>query len=927
MNDTRCGATPAAGSFCPTVGGATFSQCSADGQGCFFVSAENTACTAPQICDKTTVVATGTACGCPAAAPAGAKLVNTACPTVDARTASATDDAVLVCTRVPPGAVAPAGCLVWQVAVNCANQQLTAGQDPVTNTPACVCKTPARWAADYAAATPAQQATMQKPNQYFVDPDPTMSTFMTGQPTGAQFLAACRERTLTTALGHAGVTEVVALHESSSNVHFKTGAACATANSCEVFPLTVGANVRMYTGDVGSFNPAHYTIDVNVTNGTGNGVVLAAGARMEGYTVDASATGTANAGTNVVNVVASPTAGAANGLLNQVAVLANGSQVGVLVNGQSTWSLTYVTINGAGIGLRVDRTDSTGTSSVAANDLAILSAPGASIGLLVGPNSNSLVTLMPGVSTQNSIRGGATGVAVSAGTVTLNSLNISDFTPSAANNRGYNVTGGTVNINGGGVVGGSVAGFGIDTNGGTTTVTSSVLRGGNGWTGVRILNNTAAIAGTVTLTGTAAAKTIIENVATTTPVVGVQVGSGAEALASTTLARLTVSGNTTIQGNTDGLVVNNGHVIVNGPGTAIQNNTRDGVQVLSNVNIAGTMPMDPLSQVNINGGADLAAKGVTISTNGRLGLLVRDVAPFTINNATISGNGPATGTVGGGVDIQRSQATSQTGYLAKLTNNAITANKGCGLALTGGDSHIGGVAGPVVCGVGVAAPAGLGGKVSADIENNTISGSVGVGLYISEAPDAADGNDITEVIVQSNVISGNLSTASGTEPIAGGVYIAASNADDSATPSATQIGCTANDSANCTYVRVEKFLGNTVRCNGRHEIGFGVPQRTAGARAGNAWDISSAAMSVDMATACSASALTNTITGYGSTPGVDLGVAVTDGDIHVTALGVHWQNGVPSAGVDYSAALGVAPTGNDDAASWVFCSATAATCQ
>jgi hypothetical protein len=82
-----------------------------------------------------------------------------------------------------------------------------------------------------------------------------------------------------------------------------------------------------------------------------------------------------------------------------------------------------------------------------------------------------------------------------------------------------------------------------------------------------------------------------------------------------------------------------------------------------------------------------------------------------------------------------------------------------------------------------------------------------------------------------------------------------------------------------------------------------------------------------MTTACSAAALPNTLTGYGSQPGLDLGLAVTTPSIGVTALGVHWQNAVPAAGVDYSAALGVAPTGNNDANAYVFCTATAATCQ
>jgi hypothetical protein len=113
-------------------------------------------------------------------------------------------------------------------------------------------------------------------------------------------------------------------------------------------------------------------------------------------------------------------------------------------------------------------------------------------------------------------------------------------------------------------------------------------------------------------------------------------------------------------------------------------------------------------------------------------------------------------------------------------------------------------------------------------------------------------------------------------------------------------------------VRVEKFLGNTVSCNGRHELGFAIPQRTASGD-GAAWNIGSAIGSVDMALACSASAFPNTLTGYGSRPGVDLGLVVTTPVIHIDATGVHWMNAVPAAGIDYSAWLGAAPTGNGDA--------------
>ena len=73
----------------------------------------------------------------------------------------------------------------------------------------------------------------------------------------------------------------------------------------------------------------------------------------------------------------------------------------------------------------------------------------------------------------------------------------------------------------------------------------------------------------MTLTGTEAAKTIIDTapvaLANATAVAGVVVGSGLEARTSTTqLPRLNITGNTTVTGHLDGIVVNNGRVVVAG---------------------------------------------------------------------------------------------------------------------------------------------------------------------------------------------------------------------------------------------------------------------------------------------------------------------------------------------------------------------------
>jgi hypothetical protein len=244
-------------------------------------------------------------------------------------------------------------------------------------------------------------------------------------------------------------------------------------------------------------------------------------------------------------------------------------------------------------------------------------------------------------------------------------------------------------------------------------------------------------------------------------------------------------------------------------------------------------------------------------------------------------------------------------------------NRGCGVALTGGSSLIAGGT-KRVCGVGVMADDGFtpgGGKVSGNLEKNEVSGNLGVGIYVSEAPDDGNEADVTEVILQQNTIVGNLTaTFDEVEPFAGGLYFAASDADGVPSPATVdQVACSGSAPAPCTRVRAERLLGNTIACNGRNELGFGVPQRSD-SNSGLPWDIGSATGSVDMALACSAAAFPNTLSGYARIPGTDLGLAVTTGLIHVDAVGVAWARTVPAAGLDYSMELGTIPSGNGDAA-------------
>jgi hypothetical protein len=467
------------------------------------------------------------------------------------------------------------------------------------------------------------------------------------------------------------------------------------------------------------------------------------------------------------------------------------------------------------------------------------------------------------------------------------------------------------------------------------------------------MSTSATVAGDVTLTGTMALNTVIDTAvlanANSTSAVGISVGSATDtALASPSkLSRLTISDHVTVGatattgGFFNGILLNNGYLVSTGTDVKVNGNWNDGIQLLGTLN-PGNLA-SPLGQGTIT--------GASITANRRLGILVNDTVPATLTNVTVSGNGtPTAGTVltaaavGGGIDVIRSQSSSEAGYFFKLAGSKVTNNKGCGLALTGGMSLVNGVAGKRLCGVSTGA-AGQFGKVSADIGGNTISGNLYVGLYVTEAGGGASNVDTTEVIITSNTVTGNsTSTLDGVEPIAGGVYFASSNVNGSnfdmnlSNPglllnlSTNAVGCVSAE--DCTRVRAEKFLGNVISCNGRHELGYGIPQRLL--MTATAWDIGSAAASVDMALACSATALPNTITGYGITAGTDLGLAVTSPSIRINALGVKWMNAVPAAGIDYSSFLGVAPTGNNDAAApgavaspakgFVFCPPAPMTC-
>jgi len=1042
-NDPACGNPPMAGDFCPTEGGATHSTCNQGADGCFTVTA-GAACAPGTTCQTAstgTIVTAGAACGCAPAlsdeSGATVALNGTGCTMAQAaageRRGSKADDAVLTCKATGAG-----GCYTWQITTSCASQQLTGGTDPVTSLPACVCKAPA------------------VAGQYFVDPDPEMSTFMTGQPTGAQFPAACRFRTLTTAFNQTmpKVTEVIAQHTTSSNVHFKTKtsspgvANCSAPNSCEQFPIRIPAGVHVYTSDQGSFNPAHYVIDVDNFQGGPAAVILGDKSVVEGYTIDASGSnGAVNAAPGVVAVVATPSTGAwtstpavapVSGRLNQVLILAKSAGPGVqgvpsdtnqtafLVQGQSNWQADYLSIiGGAGTGRGIVLDHATdpvaGTTAVlTATHLNVNLAGGTGqIDVEVGTNgvSNGVnstagavaadagnVLTVTNDSAGNGIDGsksltphnvevgaGGIGVHVFNGTATVTGVDVLPSTATAF--VGYQIEQSNspaamgVNINQGSITGAGtgVDGIGILANGGLVTVNGTHISGVTGWTGISIQQPATpassgvmavASAGNVTLTGTAALPTLIDVVTplgNTTATAGIVVGNGTEVnnianpaapAANTAVPRLTINDNTKVTNYVDGIVINNGHVVSTGANVVSTANLRDGLQVFSSLALAGTDPNDPLARVLIT--------GASFTNNGRSGVLIRGVVPVALDTVKITGNGtpiansalPAFANGTGGIDVQRSQINGNTGFLVTLQNSSISGNTGCGVTLSGGDLDDINGSGVRICGVGIGVVTGpipgtpaavgvfggstnTGGKVSAVIKNNHVQNNTGVGVYVTEARDidptiGTDG-DITEVSLQNNLVTGNLTSvpSSGQEPVAGGIYFAPS---DETNPSATgnaslqvsDIGC--SSSTTCTRVRMSSFLGNTSACNGRAQLSFGIPQRISTSASGTSpdgdWDISSdgSIVGVDLTQRCSAAASPNTLAGY-SANASSLGLAIPGTDlnaqgqslIHVAAYGVKWNSGTIISGADYSAALANGAQGNGDAAAWGICAGGAPT--
>jgi len=850
--EARCGTPGAEGHFCPTVGGASFSVCTKDANNCFFVSAENQACTAPQTCQGAGVVPVGMACGC----PANGTTLNSGCANqaVNATIASATDNAVLRCEMV-------GACKIWRILVNCADQSLTAGTDTATNMPACVCKP--------AGAAPGSANTL------YVDPDPPMATFMTNSPTGAIQPPACRIRRLRDAIAATTTTftRVVAIHETSSDVHFTKEFKNLATNANTSTPLTIPAGVEVTTADGPSFNPAHYTVDL--FGGDEARVVLSNGSSLSGFTlsaIDSVAYGTPSVLT--ASDILGCTAGASTA--HHLAIVGRtASQTAIAVNGNCALTGNLIAISNVDRGVEIDYTATSGATTASFTGTTV-TINAASRGVEIA-DGNSSATLTSSAITLAGV-GGAIGVNVGGGTATLNQTAIAltanvDAASSAIRSATVATAAPTVTVTGGTITTASASAASanaVDIVNGTATLAGASVTVGGNTRGVRAQNashvtiNGASVLTTSCKVGTSDCDATIADPDTTGPlaaVIGSDTGSGVfvPAGVANTDVVLTIGGTTAITGYLNGIETNDGSLAIAGT-VNVSGNTNDGLALLG-TNVTAT------TVVNV--------AGATIENNGRDGINVNSTLPVTVGTTTIRRNSR------NGINVLGSQNTAQAGYKFLLQGGTVSGNWARGVFL---------------------AQETL--KVGARIENATISGNGLEGVRIS---DSLTGATFTEVLMEGNTISGNLSRSATADVdiIAGGVFFANSGVNGP------------------TRVVLGAFIGNSVFANGRHEIGFDIAQNGFPSPA---WDLSSTSPAVDQAMVCSATAKPNKVYCYDTIPGSDLGVAVSSTMIAVKIKGMSFQNLPPTGGRDFSAGIAEPTVLTPEPTAGIFLSCAATAC-
>jgi len=468
-------------------------------------------------------------------------------------------------------------------------------------------------------------------------------------------------------------------------------------------------------------------------------------------------------------------------------------------------------------------------ASIAGFTLDASGAPGSAS---AGTNINTLVACATMVAQAASLdhvalegQTGQTGVSVSANCMlAMSSSNIT------GTGVGVAIGGGNATFNGLTVAladpgaGGNV--IGVSASGGTATFADSVIGGAAHFAGLS-LSGTADVTFTASTAGAA-------QIATSLPASSSDPANGITVAAGAATSKLTLHGPIQVSGFSTGVVVGDGTFTSDG-GLVVTRNRADGIEFLGQT-----------------AGPSITLAGVSVHDNGAKGVVVRTIVPVTMMAATVSANGAD------GIDLQRTQPAS-TVQLSQFTlsNSTVSSNTGRGVALTGQGT-----------GTGTAA----GGKVGATLSGNIIATNGGAGVFVTEAADAIDGDDTTELWFDGNDVGNNLTASSAASGLAGGLYFAASDAS--------------------THLQLRAFSNNRVHGNGRAEIGFDLPQAD-----GMPWNLS--------ATASSPSALCTDAAGpsyvycYNNFPG-DYAIATASASVHVSVKGMHFQNAPALAGVDFS---------------------------
>jgi hypothetical protein len=427
------------------------------------------------------------------------------------------------------------------------------------------------------------------------------------------------------------------------------------------------------------------------------------------------------------------------------------------------------------------------------------------------------------------------GLVVVGGVAQLTGATISFTGPSVGSqNRGLLMSGGKTTLEATGITLGDVTGtnaIGAEITGGTAVLKGVAIVGVRHVTGLQISGTS-----DVTVSGMTAAKA---RISTTMPTATGDASEGLVVLKGATAATVKLHGSVEVSGFNNGVVLNDGALTMEpgdpGEVVTVASNRNDGVQLLGKT----ATPAVSLT-------------GSTFRDNVGRGLIVRTIAPVTVQGCTVSSNG------GDGIDLQRTQATTQTMmHLTSIAGSTVSGNAGRGIALSGKGAGTG----------------ALGGKVGAALTGNMVSLNGGVGIYVSEATDAADGDDVTEVWIESNDVSGNMTASSASSGIsAGGIFFASADAT--------------------TRVQLRSFFGNRIHGNGFAEVGFSLVQNDT-----LPWNLSSRA--TDLASVCSDASMPNYIYCYGAFSN-DYGITVSSTSIHLLAKGIHFQNSPAIAGRDLS---------------------------